>query len=435
MRKALFRSVVGMALTVVTLTHAQVVLPTCQGNDTSQWHACRGVWDDAEFSYAGDFMRGKFEGRGILEFTGEKYQGDYYQGEFKNGMKHGFGIYYFANGEKYAGQYLFGKRHGKGTYSFPDGRAALSGQWSNNQFVGKTASPDTKSTSSNTISSDMEVEKKKTESLNLQRPVKQSDKTSQVQPTGQAPWRDAVAIVVGVANYQRLPSASFANKDAVQFREHATRYLGIAPENIKTLTDAEAQRSEILLALKYWLPSRVNAGRTDVFVYFSGHGVSQDTAKQHYLLPVDANTDLLEDTALSQQQLIAQLSKIGAKSVTVFLDTCFSGTDRMGQALAQYQRGVVIKPLASPLPAGIHVFTAGTRSQSAYGDLQLQHGVFSYFLFKGLAGEADSNGDKRVSMGELADYVRTQTARYALGIRKVQEPQFLGDRQYTLAVR
>jgi hypothetical protein len=38
-------------------------------------------------------------------------------------------------------------------------------------------------------------------------------------------------------------------------------------------------------------------------------------------------------------------------------------------------------------------------------------------------------------MGELADYVRTQTARYALGIRKVQEPQFVGDRQYTLAVR
>jgi hypothetical protein len=435
MKTVFLRGLLGVALTGAVATHAQMALPTCQGNDIVQWHACRGVLDDTEFSYAGDFMRGKFEGRGILEFTAEKFQGDYYQGEFKNGIKHGFGIYFFANGEKYAGQYLFGKRHGKGTYSFPDGRPALSGQWVNNQFVGKPTGTDTKSTSANANSSDMEVEKKKTEPINLQRPVKQSEKTSHIQSLSHAPWRDAVAIVVGIANYQRLPTASFANKDAAQFREHAIRHLGIAPENIKTLTDAEAQRAEILLTLKYWLPSRVNAGRTDVFLYFSGHGVAQDVAKQHYLLPVDANTDLLEETALSQHTVLAQLSKVGAKSVTVFLDTCFSGTDRMGQALAQYQRGVTVKSTISPLPAGINLLTAGTRSQSAYGDLQLQHGVFSYFLFKGLAGEADANGDKRIGMGELADYVHTRTARYALGIRKVQEPQFAGDRQQILAVR
>ena len=157
-----------------------------------------------------------------------------------------------------------------------------------------------------------DTEKKKTESIGLQRPVKQLDRTSDVQAYRPAPWRDAVAIVVGIANYQRLPTASFANKDAAQFRDHATRYLGIAPENIKTLTDSEAQRADILLALKYWLPSRVNAGKTDVFVYFSGHGVAQDMAKQHYLLPADANTDLLEDTAVSQQHLFHQLSKVGA---------------------------------------------------------------------------------------------------------------------------
>ena len=126
MKTVFLRSLIGAALAMALAGgYAQTVLPSCQGSNVSQWHACRGVFDDPEFSYAGDFMRGKFEGRGILEFTAEKYQGDHYQGEFKNGMKHGFGIYFFANGEKYAGQYLFGKRHGKGTYSYPDGRAAL----------------------------------------------------------------------------------------------------------------------------------------------------------------------------------------------------------------------------------------------------------------------------------------------------------------------
>jgi hypothetical protein len=436
MKTVFLRSLIGAALAMALAGgYAQTVLPSCQGSNVSQWHACRGVFDDPEFSYAGDFMRGKFEGRGILEFTAEKYQGDHYQGEFKNGMKHGFGIYFFANGEKYAGQYLFGKRHGKGTYSYPDGRAALTGQWVNNQFVGKPSGTDTKPTSAKVNASGIDTEKKKTEPIGLQRPVKQLDRASDVQAYRPTPWRDAVAIVVGVANYQRLPTASFANKDAAQFRDHATRYLGIAPENIKTLTDSEAQRSEILLALKYWLPSRVNAGKTDVFVYFSGHGVAQDMAKQHYLLPVDANTDLLEDTALSQHHIFHQLSKVGAKSVTVFLDTCFSGTDRMGQALAQYQRGVTVKSNASVMPTGVNLLTAGTPSQSAYGDVQLQQGVFSYFLFKGLAGEADANGDMRVSLGELADYVQTRTYKHALGIRKVQEPQFAGDRQYFVVTR
>ncbi len=160
MRTVFLRCLLGVALTSAVTTHAQMAMPTCQGNDILQWHACRGVLDDKEFSYAGDFMRGKFEGRGILEFTAEKFHGDYYQGEFKNGIKHGFGVYFFANGEKYAGQYQFGKRHGKGTYSFPDGRPALSGQWVNNQFIGKPTGTDTKSTSANAISSDMEVEKK-----------------------------------------------------------------------------------------------------------------------------------------------------------------------------------------------------------------------------------------------------------------------------------
>jgi len=118
---------------------AQNVLPSCKGGDVRQWHSCRGVIDDDEYSYAGDFMMGKFDGRGILEFTADKYQGDHYQGEFKNGLKHGFGMYFFSNGDKYVGEYQYGKREGKGTYSFTDGKPALTGIWSNNALVNKTA--------------------------------------------------------------------------------------------------------------------------------------------------------------------------------------------------------------------------------------------------------------------------------------------------------
>ena len=419
------------------LSHAQNVLPTCKGGDVSQWHECRGIVDEADYSYAGDFVRGKFEGRGILEFTADKYQGDYYQGEFRNGMKHGFGIYFFANGEKYAGQYQFGKRHGKGTYSFSDGRAALSGAWSNNQFLGKpAASNESKTTDKTSLAPMSEVEKKKTDDLNVF-----SDKSPDTQQKKSpdsialAKPRDAVAIIVGVENYNKLPMASFAANDASEFRAYATRFLGIAPGNVKLLVDSQAQRADILLAFKYWLPARVNTGRTDVYVFFSGHGVMQETANLPYWLPFDVNTDLLEDTAVSQTALLTQLNQLGAKSVTVFLDTCFSGTNRSGQVLTAQQRGVSIKKTSGALPAMTNVLSAGSRTQSAYGDANLQHGVFSFYLLKGMAGAADSNRDKLISLGELADYVSSQTSRHALGMQKIQEPQLTGDRQHMVAGR
>ena len=39
------------------------------------------------------------------------------------------------------------------------------------------------------------------------------------------------------------------------------------------------------------------------------------------------------------------------------------------------------------------------------------HGIFTYYVVKGLEGEADENGDGIVTADELADYVRTQRAR------------------------
>ena len=117
------------------LLFSQTVLPTCKGGDVRQWHSCRGVIDEDEYSYAGDFMMGKFDGRGILEFTADKYQGDHYQGEFKNGLKHGFGMYFFSNGDKYVGEYKDSKKHGQGTFTFADGSKWV-GAWENSNLNG-----------------------------------------------------------------------------------------------------------------------------------------------------------------------------------------------------------------------------------------------------------------------------------------------------------
>ena len=411
------------------LQFAQTTLPACKGNDVRQWHSCRGVIDDDEYSYAGDFMMGKFDGRGILEFTADKYQGDHYQGEFKNGLKHGFGMYFFANGDKYVGEYQFGKREGKGTYSFSDGKPAVTGIWSNNALVTKTANSQNAVNKVNDLQNP-DFEKKKIETLRSSiLKDRAADKSEAHKPAVIAKPRDAVAIVIGVQNYKNLPLASYAVNDANQFKEHAVRYLGVKPENVKLLTDGNANRADVLLAFKYWLPAHVNAGKTDVFIYYSGHGLSQDQVKQKYFLPFDVNTDLLEETAINQKNLFKQISQAGAKSVVVFLDTCFSGANRTGQSLVQNQRAVNMKLNADALPVGFSVLSAASNQQVAYGDDSLQHGIFTYFLLKAIAGEQSTQSNRQMNMGQLADFVSQKTRQFALNNNKQQDPKFIGDLQ------
>ena len=420
----------GLLLTAWScLLFAQATLPTCKGKDVRQWHSCRGVLDEDEYSYAGDFMIGKFDGRGILEFTADRYQGDHYQGEFKNGLKHGFGMYFFANGDKYVGEYQFGKREGKGTYSFSNGKPAVTGIWANNALVTKITNAQDASKKVNGLQNP-DFEKKKIETLRASiLNDRSADKSETQTPKAVNKFRDAVAIVIGIQNYKNLPTASYASNDAIKFKEHAVSYLGVRPERVKLLTDSHAQRSDILLAFKYWLPANINSGKTDVIIYFSGHGLSQEQVKQRYFLPFDTNTDLLEETAINQKTLFKQISQAGARSVVVFLDACFSGTNRGGQALVQNQRAVNLKQNADALPPGFSVFSAASHQQVAFGDDSLQHGVFTFFLLKGISAEQGAQQSRQLNLGQLAAYVTQKTRQYALQNNKQQDPKFIGDQQ------
>ena len=392
---------------------AQEVLPTCQGSDIARWHACRGILDESEFSYAGDFRHGKFDGRGILEFTGEKYQGDYYQGEFKFGLKHGFGIYFFANGEKYAGHYVNGMRHGFGTYTFINGQAPLAGIWANNQWTGQIAP-----------AHEERVEQKK----NSKSPVTESSQTGLVLRPKSALAQDVVALVIGVESYQGLHKALYAGNDANAFQALMQSNIGIPAQNLKVLRNDKASRSEILSALKFWLPSRIKAGKTHIYIMFSGHGLRSDDDAQKYWLPFDVNKELLSETAISEKWILSELQKLQAKSVTIFLDTCYSGLARKGEPLDADTRGILLKSTTSVLPAHFTIISASAANQTALSADDFKQGIFSYFLVKGLMGQARSSGNPTLTHGELIDYLSSMVDNKAMSLNRHQQPQLLGDR-------
>ena len=44
-----------------------------------------------------------------------------YIGEFKEGKRHGLGVFTYKNGNKYVGEFLDGNMHGQGTFTYPNG--------------------------------------------------------------------------------------------------------------------------------------------------------------------------------------------------------------------------------------------------------------------------------------------------------------------------
>jgi hypothetical protein len=238
--------------------------------------------------------------------------------------------------------------------------------------------------------------------------------------------RDAVAVVIGIADYRSLPKAEFANDDARVFYDYAIRALGIKPENIKLLVDGDAEEAEILKTFRTWLPSRVKS-TTEVFVFYSGHGLPMPDGRGLYLVPPRADREVIDDTAIPFSKINAALTLSKPKSVTIFLDACYSGQARSGETLVASARPVQLKSESKYFPENFTVITASQNDQISSSNPELQHGVFSYYLMKGMEGDADENRDGKITLGEMQSYLSENVSRHAAMMSRKQEPQLIGD--------
>lgn len=241
------------------------------------------------------------------------------------------------------------------------------------------------------------------------------------------PSKDAVAIIIGIQNYKRVPKADFANNDAQAFYDYAIRALGVKPENIKLLVDEQADEVEILSAFQNWLPVKVRKQNTDVYVYYSGHGLPSDDGNSLYILPHGADKQFIAKTAINQQEVIAALQVVQPKSVTMFMDACYSGQIRTGENLIASARPISIKSNAQVFPPEFTVITASQSDQIASSSTDFKHGIFSYYLMKGMEGEADENKDNKITVGEMQNYLQDMVGRKAMSVNRKQVPQLTGD--------
>jgi hypothetical protein len=246
--------------------------------------------------------------------------------------------------------------------------------------------------------------------------------------------RNKVALVIGVEKYENTPSAKFASLDAKYFKDYARKAFGVHEDNINLLTDEEANFSKTTSAFFKWLPSKIKSNKTDLIIFYAGHGLASSDGKDKYILPFDADPDLLSRTAISRKEIFDLIISLKPRSVTIFLDTCYSGVSRDEQMLLASARPLrVIADDDEKLPDNFTIFSASENDQISSGLESAKHGIFSYYLMKGLEGKADLDQDGKLTNNELLTYLDNNVSEKALNLGRQQNPTLTGNPDQILA--
>ena len=273
---------------------------------------------------------------------------------------------------------------------------------------------------------DIEIKVKKTELVKKLDPLN----PSKIRNTNQG---DVVALIIGIETYAEAPKAVYANRDAKFFAEYARYAFGAPRNNIKLLIDKEATLPKMYGALEKWLPAKIKSDQTDVIVFFAGHGLASNDGKNLYLLTQDSDTDLLSRTALSRTELFKLINQHNPKSVKMFFDTCYSGQSRDEKTLLASARPIRIGVKESGgVPGNFTIFSASQLDQISSGLKEAKHGIFSYYLMKGLEGAADQNKDRQITNGELLAYMEKEVNSKAIELGRSQVPSLVGIKDNTL---
>lgn len=213
-------------------------------------------------------------------------------------------------------------------------------------------------------------------------------------------------VIVSNENYKHEESVPFARNDGEVFKVYCQKTLGIPEDHIRFAPDATL--GEMNFAI-YWLGNMLKAydGEAKAIVYYSGHGMPDESGKEAYLLPVDGFSQSTEG-ALSTKSLYKKLGEMNSKNIVVFLDACFSGAKRDGKMLAS-SRGVAIKAKTDPVSDNTVVFSAAQGDETAYPFKSQRHGLFTYYILDKMQQSGGST-----TLGELSDYVTLNVKRKAV---------------------
>ncbi|RJR15918.1 MAG: hypothetical protein C4581_11230 [Nitrospiraceae bacterium] len=237
--------------------------------------------------------------------------------------------------------------------------------------------------------------------------------------------RDAFAVVMGNSEYKYAKNVDFAVNDAQMVKRYLTEVLGFREGNIFILANATKGDLELYFGtkdnFKGKLFNQVKPGRSDIFIYYSGHGAPGLKDRKGYIVPVEADPQYIELSGYPLDVFYSNLSKLPAKSVTVVTDACFSGADIYDSI------SPIVLEIDNPvinLNNGI-VLSSSTGTQVSTWYNEKKHGMFTYFFLKAIHDRnADYDGNRELTFDEIYRYISDRSdgvPYYARSIHNVEQ--------------
>jgi PKD repeat protein len=262
---------------------------------------------------------------------------------------------------------------------------------------------------------------------------------------GVVPVAGVWALVIGISDYEEVEDLPYARRDA----EAIVRWLienGVPTDRIRLLTDGQTELSgaagltiapATLVNVREglgWL-RRVASQDDLVLIHFSGHGYQGaddgsdeiDGVDEFFVL-ADTKADAKDDTALRDDEFGRFLDRIASDHVLVFFDSCYSGGLSRSLPPGRRASGDEQDWFGDLRLEGRLLLAASSEGEEAFESPELEHGVFTHFLLRGLDGAADLNGDFHVTVWELYEYVAARVPDFVDAERgEPQHPQLLGE--------
>jgi tol-pal system protein YbgF len=258
-----------------------------------------------------------------------------------------------------------------------------------------------------------------------------------ISPLGYA---ETLAVVVGNAHYVApIPNVEFAPRDAAAMSDALSRVMGADGPHQILLKDASKGQMEAVFGSEtnyQGLLWRRTNKKTNIVVYYSGHGAPRAKDGKPLLIPVDATTDTIDILGYGLDVLISNLSRLEAKSVTVYVDACFSGLSEGGTLVESASPIQIVPMFPTTTDPRIVVFSAAGPRELATWDRADGHGLFTSALLKAFSGAADSAHTGQITLGMLNSFISpfvTDQARLLLG--REQHPVLSGDENRIVAER
>ncbi len=229
-------------------------------------------------------------------------------------------------------------------------------------------------------------------------------------PRGSRNAENTFAVIIANENYSAVSDVQYAVNDGSSFAKYCNLTLGLPTHNIRTYTDATY--GVFLRAVSdIQEVARAYDGDIDVIFFYAGHGMPDESTKEAYLLPIDGDGRHTEG-CYPLSKLYSDLGKMGARSVSVFIDACFSGMDRDGSTLDK-TRGIALVPKKADPRGNMVIFTAASDDQTALPYADKRHGLFTYYILKKLQ---ESKGN--LTLGELTEYVTDRVRKTSVTVNK-----------------